>query len=105
MDRSHGTVKARSVPFLGRSSGCSIAGPPCGAVTSFWAALILPGEKRSPEDELDITSPLARCVSGHVCSQSPLLCLLGEAAAVGFKEAPKECVTNTRTEHEEELRR
>lgn len=50
-------------------------------------------------------SPLARCVSVCVCSPSSPLSLLGEAAAVGFKEAPKERVTNLGTEHEEELRR
>lgn len=58
---SHGAVKARSVPPLGHSSGCSIAGPPCGVVTPFWAAVTLPGENQGPEDELD------HVTSGQMC--------------------------------------
>lgn len=50
-------------------------------------------------------SPLANFISVCVCSLSPLLYLLGEVAAVGFKDSPKECITSIGTEHEERLRR
>lgn len=49
--------------------------------------------------------PLANCIGVCVCSLSPLLCLLGEVIAVGFKDAPKERITSIGTEHDGKLRR
>lgn len=48
---------------------------------------------------------LPNCIGVCVCLLSSLLCPLGEVTAVGFKDAPKECVTSIGTEHEGRLRR
>lgn len=50
-------------------------------------------------------SPLANCIGVCVCSLSPLLFLLGEVAAAGFKDAPKTCIPSIGTEQEGRLRR
>lgn len=52
-----------------------------------------------------VTSPLATCVCGFVCSLLPRCPSSGGAAVLGFQGAPKERVTNRRAEHREEFRR
>lgn len=50
-------------------------------------------------------SALASCIGVCVCLLSSVLCPLVEVTAVGFKDAPKECITSIGTEHEGRLRR